>query len=181
MNLPNALTLLRLFLVPLFLIAVIYAEMVVALGLFVAAALTDLLDGYFARRLKQESLLGAYLDPVADKLLNAVAFVALAVNGWLPAWLAVLVLTRDLFIAIGVAVLYFSGQAVAAVPTRWGKQTTFLQMLTVGMALLWASGERPVAELFLIFALAGAFTVFSGVHYILSGVRRWPLDLPPEK
>ena len=110
MTYPNALTLLRIFLVPAFLIAVIYDRLAVALGFFLLAAATDLLDGFLARRLGQKTVLGTYLDPLADKLLMAVCFISLAAARLLPAWLAVLAVTKDLFVSLGVGILGLLGR-----------------------------------------------------------------------
>ncbi|MEJ2700058.1 MAG: CDP-alcohol phosphatidyltransferase family protein, partial [Desulfuromonadales bacterium] len=101
MTLPNALTLLRILMVPALLIAVIYNRTAIALVLFLIAAATDLLDGFLARRLGQKTVLGTYLDPLADKLLMAVCFISLAVVRLLPAWLAVLAVSKDLFVSLG--------------------------------------------------------------------------------
>jgi cardiolipin synthase len=176
MNLPNALTLFRILLVPAFLIAVIYGWLAAALVLFITAGITDLLDGVLARRYRHETILGSFLDPVADKLLMTVSFISLAVIGLLPSWLGVLAVSKDLFVVIGMAVLYFSGQPVAAVPTLWGKQTTFLQIVTLGLVLLFAVAEVDPRVLGPLFVLTGAVTAFSGLHYIISGLR----SLPPE-
>lgn len=176
MNLPNALTLLRILLIPPFLVAVIYGWYAVALLLFCAAGLTDYLDGLLARRSGHETVLGTFLDPVADKLLMTVSFVSLALAGLLPPWLAVVAVSKDLFVVIGMAILYFSGQSVAAVPTLWGKQTTFLQMLALGLTLLFAVMDGFDGVLEPLFVLTGAVTAFSGLHYILNGLR----TLPPE-
>ena len=176
MNLPNALTLFRILLVPAFLIAVIYGWLATALVLFITAGITDLLDGVLARRYGHETILGSFLDPVADKLLMTVSFISLAVIGLLPPWLGVLAVSKDLFVVIGTAVLYFSGQPVAAVPTLWGKQTTFLQIVTLGLVLLFSVAEGDPRVLGPLFILTGAVTAFSGLHYIISGLR----SLPPE-
>jgi cardiolipin synthase (CMP-forming) len=174
MNLSNALTLFRLVLVPAFLIAFIYDRLVLALSLFVLAGVTDVLDGFTARYLKQQTVLGAFLDPLADKLLMTVSYVSLAVVGLLPAWLAVVVVTKDLFVSLGIAILYFSGQRVTAVPTLWGKQTTFLQIITVALALLLALQGSDAEGLRPLFWLTAVVTTASGLHYILRGVRSLP-------
>lgn len=176
MNIPNALTLLRIFLVPAFLIAIVYGWLDVGLVIFVGAGFTDLLDGFWARHFGQESRLGRYLDPVADKLLMAVSFIALAAIGLLPAWLTILVVSRDLFLGIGTAILYFSRQSIDVVPSRWGKQTTFLQVVTVSLVLFSATvgwGGQFLAPLYI---LVGAVTALSGFHYILSGINSLPVD-----
>lgn len=174
MNVSNALTLFRLVLVPAFLIAVIYDRLALSLALFAVAGVTDALDGFAARRLGQQTVLGAYLDPVADKLLMTVSYVSLAAAGILPAWLAVIVVTKDLFVSLGVAVLYFAGRPVAAVPTLWGKQTTFLQIVTVGLALLLTLQGEVAPNLGLLFWLTALVTTASGLHYILRGIRSFP-------
>jgi len=175
MNLSNALTLFRLVLVPVFLIAFIYGHSGLALLFFVLAGLTDILDGFAARHFHQQTVLGAYLDPLADKLLMAVSYITLAVAGLLPAWLAVVVVSKDLFVSLGVAILYFSGQTVAAVPTLWGKQTTFLQIVTVGLALFFTLQARDSAELGPLFWLTALVTTASGLHYILRGMHSFPM------
>jgi cardiolipin synthase len=176
MTLPNVLTLIRIFAVPAILIAVIYSRLEIALGLFLAAAATDLLDGFLARRLGQKTVLGSYLDPLADKLLMTVCYISLASAGLLPAWLAVLTVSKDLFVSLGVGVLYFAGPHVSAVPSRWGKQTTFLQMATVGLSLLSPVAGLEEISLAPLFALTGVVTVISGLNYIFEGIR----SLPPE-
>ena len=174
MNLSNALTLFRLVLVPAFLIALIYDRLALALVFFLVAGVTDVLDGFTARYLKQQTLLGTYLDPLADKLLMTVSCVALAVVGLLPAWLAVIVVTKDLFVSLGVAILYFSGQTVAAVPTLWGKQTTFLQIVTVALCLFLSLQGGDPAVLEPLYWLTAVVTTASGLHYILRGARSLP-------
>jgi cardiolipin synthase len=176
MTLPNALTLLRILMVPALLIAVIYNRTAIALVLFLIAAATDLLDGFLARRLGQKTVLGTYLDPLADKLLMAVCFISLAVVRLLPAWLAVLAVSKDLFVSLGLGILYFTGRKLSPVPTRWGKLTTFLQMTTVGLSLLWPVASLDESSLWPLFLLTGFLTVLSGLHYILQGI----ISLPSE-
>jgi len=174
MNLSNSLTLFRLVLVPAFLISVIYGRLSLALFLFLLAGLTDVLDGFTARHFRQQTILGSYLDPLADKLLMAVSYISLAVVGILPPWLAVVVITKDLFVSLGVAILYFSAQPVAAVPTLWGKQTTFLQIVTVALALLQSLRGSDIESVGLLFWITAVVTTVSGGHYILRGVRSLP-------
>ncbi len=175
MNLPNLLTLLRIFLTPVILIALIYQGSVWALGLYALAILTDLLDGFFARRLGQITLLGAYLDPLADKLLVSVVYVALGISGHLPPWLAVLVVSRDLLLGIGAAVLYFSGLGREVVPSHWGKLSTFLQMITAGGVLLApVAGGAWTGVLPGLFVLTGGITGLSGFHYVWLGTKALP-------
>ncbi|WP_298036945.1 CDP-alcohol phosphatidyltransferase family protein [uncultured Desulfuromonas sp.] len=170
MNIPNALTLLRLLLVPGFLIAVIYGRLPAALTLFVVAAITDFLDGLLARILGQETLLGAYLDPVADKLLCITAFVSLAAVGVLPAWLAVLVVAKDLYAALGALIVLFCNRPLPEGPSPWGKLATGLELLTAGIALLAVVVGAGGAFLPPLFALTGAMTAVAGLHYVVGGV-----------
>lgn len=172
MTIPNMMTLARIALVPGFLIGVIYGQLQIALVLFLLAALTDVLDGYLARCLRQESPLGSYLDPLADKLLSTVAFVSLAAIGLLPAWLAVVVFFKDLFIALGVAIIFLVGKKPEVVPSVWGKGTTFVQIATVACALLWELAGLDGARLAALFWLAGIMTVFSAGYYIQQGFRQ---------
>src|SRR5437867_6307601 len=96
MNLPNGLTLMRIFLVPL-LVAVLLTKynVLIAAAIFLAASLTDLLDGYFARKRQQVTTLGILLDPVADKLLTSSVFISLVELKWVPAWMVVIIVGRE--------------------------------------------------------------------------------------
>lgn len=176
MNLPNSLTLLRILLVPGILVAIIEHRWGIALAIFSLAGLTDFLDGFLARQLDQKTTLGQYLDPIADKLLVAVAYTALAVQGVLPAWLAVLVVFRDIFIALGAAILFLLGEDVRSVPTRWGKHTTFWQLTVIVVVLAKACGFFPGDFLIYPFTAAGIMTLLSGCVYLRNGLR----SLPPE-
>ncbi|ABA88556.1 CDP-diacylglycerol--glycerol-3-phosphate 3-phosphatidyltransferase [Syntrophotalea carbinolica DSM 2380] len=172
MTIPNMLTLARIALVPVFLISIIYGQLHLSLGIFIFEALTDALDGYLARRLHQETQLGLYLDPLADKLLSTVSFVSLAIIGLLPAWLAVVVFFKDLFIGLGVAVIFFTGGDPKAMPTLWGKRTMFVQAVCVGAALLWALMGYEFIWLDGLFWLTAGMTILSGGHYIYQGLDR---------
>jgi len=174
LNVPNALTLSRMFLVPVLTITVIYGEFELALGVFLLAAITDLLDGLFARLLNQCTLLGLYLDPAADKVLTLTCYLTLAVTGLLPAWLAVVVIFKDFFMVLGAAIIFFCGWELKVEPSRWGKQTTFLQLFTVAAVLLqtvtgWLASWLPV-----LFCLTCLLTVFSGGHYIFKRLKSLP-------
>jgi cardiolipin synthase len=170
-NIPNALSLLRIFMVAPFLIAVIYRQFPLALIIFVVAGFTDFLDGYLARRFGQKSVLGTFLDPMGDKLLVAVAFVSLSIQGLLPAWLAVAVVAKDIYVALGAGVLHYSGNFSVAIPSFWGKLSTLLQIVAVGFVLLstfWTIGAVLLNSLF---AVTGLVTVIACCHYIWCGVQ----------
>ena len=171
MNLPNLLSLLRIFMVAPFLIAVIYDRHRLALVLFVVAGFTDFLDGYLARRLQQKSVLGTFLDPLGDKLLSTVAFIALSVQGLLPAWLAVIVVAKDLYVALGAGILHYSGNLTVALPSFWGKFATLLQIVTVSLILLGTFVAMPAVLLEILFSLTALVTTIACVHYIWCGTR----------
>jgi cardiolipin synthase len=171
MNLPNLLSLLRIFMVAPFLIAVIYDRHGLALVIFVVAGFTDFLDGYLARRLEQKSVLGTFLDPLGDKLLGTVAFIALSVQGLLPAWLAVIVVAKDLYVALGAGILHYSGKLTVALPSFWGKFATLLQIVTVALVLLGTFVAMAGVLLEILFIVTALVTTIACVHYIWSGAR----------
>lgn len=171
MSIPNALSLLRIFLVAPFLVAVIYRQFALALILCLVAGLSDFLDGFLARRWHQTSALGAYLDPLGDRLLTTVAFVVLAVQGLLPAWLAVTVVAKDLYVALGAAVLYFTGSRFLADASIWGKLATLLQFFTVGMALLASLTSLASTLMDILFLLTGLVTVVACLQYVRQGLQ----------
>lgn len=141
LTVPNCLTLLRILAVPVFAITVWYGRMTEACLIFAAAGLTDLLDGFIARRFNQKSDLGAILDPAADKLLMTTAFILLAFPRThyvvqIPAWVAILAISRDLvisFVALH-AMAHFNPAQFQ--PTFLGKVTTTVQLLAIALALL---------------------------------------------
>ena len=105
MNIPNLITLLRIILVPVIVILLIQGSFFKALIVFIVAGLSDALDGFLARVLKQQTVLGAYLDPIADKALLVSSFVTLSVLHIIPSWLVVIVISRDFIILLGISVL----------------------------------------------------------------------------
>lgn len=171
MNLPNAVSLLRILLVAPFLVAVIYRQFGLALGLLALAGGSDFLDGFLARRWGQTSALGAYLDPLGDRLMTTVAFIALAVQGLLPPWLAVVVVAKDLYVALGAAILYVLGYRFLADASRWGKLATLLQFFTSGFALLAALYPLDPFLLELVYGLTGLVTVVACLQYVRLGLR----------
>jgi cardiolipin synthase len=146
LNLANALTVLRIALAPVFLVLYVDGARLRALAAFAAAAATDVLDGLVARALDQRTRLGAFLDPIADKILAASALVALAATGRLPVWLPVLVVARDAAQLVGAAWLRTTHRPVPVVPTRIGKYATVALALTVVVALAEDFGAYPRGE-----------------------------------
>jgi cardiolipin synthase (CMP-forming) len=170
MGLANWLTVLRILLVPIFVTLLVYRSPGYAILVFAAAALTDLLDGWVARRHGLQSRLGAFLDPLADKILLTASFVTLTWLQFIPFWIAAVVLSRDAFLALGTVLLHMVGARVYPRPSWAGKAATFCQILTVLAGLLafyW--GLRHVWPPLLW--VAAAFTLISGLQYLVQGMR----------
>ncbi len=170
-NLPNILTFLRILLVPVFLFFVLNDILFWSMLVFAAAGLTDLLDGFIAKRFNLRTELGANLDPVADKLLLSSAFIALAFKGYVPLWLCVPVLIYDVIILAAVLVLRGAGKKVNISPTVFGKMTTVLQIITIFYAL--ALAVRPYDKAFTFLAILTVLvTVYSGFNYAVREIRQ---------
>jgi cardiolipin synthase (CMP-forming) len=170
-TLPNIISLARLCAVPLAVWLILQHREASAFVLFLGAGLSDAVDGWLARR-GRRTVLGAVLDPLADKALLVSMFVVLAASEALPDWLAILVVFRDILIVGGVGVLAFMGQRVTIRPIFVSKVNTALQILLVALALL-LTGYRlqaPVAMEVLIWLVA-ASTLASGVAYLRQTVR----------
>jgi cardiolipin synthase (CMP-forming) len=171
---PNQLTFLRLGFLPFFIIAIHYRRFDLALAILILAALSDGLDGVLARSLNQKTALGAYLDPIADKLLLSSSFVVLAMNRQIGWWLATMVLSRDILILMSAAVIMVVAGYRPFPPSIYGKLTTALQILLVFAVVLFAVTQWPWlrhlknATVYLV----AAFTVFSGFHYCFTVARR---------
>ena len=173
LTLPNFLTLLRIIAIPVFLVMLANGNNAAAFMLFLAAGVTDTVDGSLARLTDSRSDLGAILDPMADKLLLLSSFVVLGFNGAIPAWLAVLVVLRDVIVVLGYgAVFVVDHQWMEIAPSRTGKMSTFFQLFTVGFALMSvARPALPLAEVSQVLqAVAGAVTAVSGVQYVYRGL-----------
>ena len=173
-NIPNTLTVLRIVLVPVIVILLIQGQYAKALVCFVIAGVTDGLDGLLARILNQQTVVGAYLDPVADKALVISMFTALAVVGVIPGWLAVVVISRDCIILGGILVLTLMSVRLEISPSFVSKINTMLQLSTIFFALLLKVGDggRHFREAFMILCWVTAlFTVVSGGDYILRGMK----------
>lgn len=171
---PNQITLLRLGFLPFFLILISYERYGWALGVLMIAAFTDGMDGLLARQLNQKSSLGAYLDPIADKLLLSSSFVVLAWKQKIQWWLMILVLSRDILILTVAAVILLIAGYRPFPPSLYGKLTTTGQILFIfTVVLAAATGDHRLALLNrgLLYVVAG-LTVFSGFHYSVVIARR---------
>lgn len=169
MGLANWLTVLRILLIPVFITLLVDKQRGPALAVFLAAALTDLLDGYVARHRGSQSRLGAFLDPMADKLLLMSSFVTLTWLKVLPFWIAAVVISRDLILVIGALAIHMAGGRITPRPTRAGKLATFFQIGTVFFGVVtpfygWPAGLKGVIW------LAATCTILSGLQYIVQGM-----------
>jgi cardiolipin synthase len=171
---PNQITLLRLGFLPLFLILIVYEHYRWALLILVMAGLSDGIDGMLARKLHQKSAVGAYLDPIADKLLLSSSFVILAMEKKIAWWLTITVLSRDVLLLIVAAVILLISGYRPFPPSLLGKATTFFQIILVFGAVFAAGYPGPViAEVNRLLAyVVAALTVLSGFHYSVVTARR---------
>jgi cardiolipin synthase len=176
----NKITILRILLIPFFVVEVLYyvqagneVHKVLAIFCFAVAAICDGVDGYIARRYNQRSELGAILDPLADKLLLVSAIVVLSFDHQpyfkiVPLWLTGTIIGRDVLLVIGLVVIQVTIGKVSVRPRMVGKIATVLQMIVV----LWILMDLNERWLFALIAGAAAFTAISGVLYVWDGVRQ---------
>ena len=145
-----------------------------ALVLFLAAGITDGLDGYIAKRFNCESSFGAILDPIADKLLIGSAYIMLGILGDIPFWLLILVMFRDLVIVVGYLVLVMMGNDIPMHPTYSSKVNTFLQISLMVGVLLEKSGIELVSPVVgLLIVGVTMTTLVSGIQYVWQwGIRQ---------
>jgi cardiolipin synthase len=188
MTTANKITIVRIAMIPVFvLMAIYYGESVqrgdpiewqrfAAIVIFLVAAASDGLDGYVARRYNHRSALGVILDPIADKGLLLSGIITLSITNWsvdpaygkFPLWFPVLVITRDVVILVGSAVLHLLNGKVRVRPSWTGKVATVLQMV----AIAWVMLQLRFIPLFYIVVAAGVFTFVSGVIYVMDGIRQ---------
>ncbi len=171
LNLPNSLTIARIVIIPLFTIAVIYKRYDYALYMFLVAALTDTLDGFIARLTNQKTALGTFLDPLADKFLLITSFIIFSMNGWLPKWLTITVISRDVIVITGWVLVYLITHTSNVKPTVTGKAAIAMQLMLLCYVLLDINvGFLPDIKNVLIW-LTAALTIISGLHYIYRGLK----------
>ena len=176
-NLANLVTLGRLLMVVPLVWLIATGRLEAAFWLFVAAGISDVVDGFIAKNFNAKTELGAILDPLADKALLDGIYLALAIVGWLPAWLAVMVLGRDLLIVVGVVLIRRRDPVFRAMPLAIGKINTFAQILLAACAIADAGGwidlEAQVAALVVLVATT---TALSGAGYAVQAIRATGLE-----
>jgi cardiolipin synthase (CMP-forming) len=171
-NLPNLITLARILSVPLVVWAITSGEMLIAFLLFVAAGISDAVDGFLAKRFDMTSELGAYLDPLADKVLIVSIYVALGISEAVPRWLVILVVSRDLMIIGAVMLSWLVGKPVEVKPLLVSKLNTAAQIFFAGLVLGSLGLQfNPGWTLPFTMALVAALTLLSVAAYVREWVR----------
>ncbi len=171
MNIPNAITLFRVILIPFFINLMIYGYYRAALLVFVVAGVTDALDGMIARVTRSKTELGAFLDPLADKLLILSAFVTLVLLGRLPVWFVIIVVSRDAIIAMGSLIIYIMTHSLKIEPSYTGKLTTVLQLVVVTLSLVLMSYGVELRFMAALQWTTAGITIISGSQYVLRGFK----------
>jgi cardiolipin synthase len=170
LTVPNIVTFVRILLIPVFVAALMYNAHGYALVLFVVAGLSDALDGLLARATGQKSRLGAFLDPLADKFLLATSFILFSVYGWIPRWVTISVISRDIIITLGWVALYLVHGVTKVSPTLLGKVASASQVLLVAyvlMAINFDTLHKPGPwAMWTVASLA----IVSGLHYMYRAV-----------
>ncbi len=176
LTVPNVLTLARLIAVPFFIMASVRGSYTLACIVFIAAALTDIVDGYIARRFNQRSRIGAILDPAADKTMMICGYLYYTLNHQarfvIPGWLLFVVMVRDCFIIMFAYLLYTRVQVKRFDPSAAGKASTLLQAITLGVTVgvnSFTPGLEPFAEI--LFRVVMVVTLYSGWVYLRQGKR----------
>ena len=176
MSLPNYITLLRIFLVPVFFSFLVYYNhrahphfRFLALALFAIAIITDALDGFIARQFHKQTELGTFLDPLADKLLLLSGFLGITFSNAFslkpPLWVIVIIVFRDLFIICGLTIIFLTLNTLQIRPNILGKLTTFFQMLTIFAVLAEWKYAEPA------WLIAAFLTVASTLAYLARGIK----------
>lgn len=166
MTIPNIITMIRILLTPIFVIYLINDQLITGLVILVICGISDGLDGFIARVFKQKSRLGSYLDPLADKIILVSAFVTLGIRGFLPSWLTVAVISRDVLILIGVVTLYLTNVDFNIKPVISSKITTCFQFLTV-IAVLAREYLLTYQDYYqYLYYVTAVFTIISFLQYL---------------
>jgi len=174
--LPNVISLLRILLIPIFIVMMLHRKTLEAFAVFLLAGLTDLLDGFTARLWHLKTRIGALLDPAADKLLMTASFIILTLPSInsphiIPLWLTIVVISRDLVIVSSAFVLYkLRGQKTFR-PSILGKASTVCQVMVVLLVLFFNSFQISSPYLSLLYLLTLVLTLLSGFHYSYIGIR----------
>jgi len=170
-NIPNLLTALRLVLAPVIAYDVCARKFSMAFTLFLVAALTDWLDGMLARKLRITTQIGAYFDPIADKVLMGAVFISLAASGIAPWWFIMVVLGRDIGILVAASALLKFTKVRELSPSKWGKLSTFVQMIAAPMLIAAEISPTMISAAAIAVRISVALTIWSAVHYAFQSIR----------
>jgi cardiolipin synthase (CMP-forming) len=172
LNLPNLITVLRLFAVPVVIWTILAGYLQAAFWIFLAAGISDAIDGYLARKWHQRTELGAYLDAIADKSLLVSIFITLSIVGLIPAWLAIAVVSRDLMIVGAVILSWLMDHPVKIKPLFISKLNTAVQIAFAALALALTGFALEAGDMLLAVGyLSGVLTVLSALAYLAAWMR----------
>ncbi len=169
LNLPNTITILRIVAIPVFVTNLVYKNYLSALFIFILAAITDALDGLIARITGQQTVLGKILDPLADKFLLITSFVLFTIYGWIPPWLTICIISRELIVVIGWFLIY-TFYHVSISPSVSGKVAIAVQLLLVAYILVKINIQVILPEPSLLIWASAFLAVASGFHYVYKGL-----------
>ena len=173
MNIPNALTLLRIILIPVFVYLLLEGRFIEALIIFALGSITDGLDGFLARKFNQITRLGKILDPIADKLFLLASYTTSYYINILPLWLLIIVFLKEIIMLSGLLALYLSVKKVQIKPTLSGKLTTVFQMITIVLILVSGLGLGSEWILFLVFVATSILIFTSTTGYVIIGIKTY--------
>jgi cardiolipin synthase (CMP-forming) len=172
LSIPNLITLGRILLVPIVVWAIASGAMWIAFVLFLGAGLSDAVDGYLAKRFHMTTELGAYLDPLADKALIVSIYITLGINGLIPGWLVILVVSRDIMIVGAVMLSWLVGTPVKVKPLLVSKLNTAAQIVFACVVLGTLGFAYPLPRVsLLLMAVVAALTLLSVAAYVAEWVR----------
>lgn len=172
LNLPNSITFVRIFILPVFVTALVYNRYDAALAVFIVAGISDALDGLTARLTNQQTTLGAFLDPLADKFLMVTSFVLFSVYGWIPKWLTIIVISRDIIVTLGWVLLSLIYGITGIAPCLTGKAANTAQLVLIAYILMSINLKVTVQpEAWMLWTVA-LLTVSSGLQYVYRGLKQ---------
>ena len=172
LNIPNSLTILRILLIPVIVGFLVYGHYDYALITLIVAMITDALDGTIARLANQKTQFGAYLDPLADKLLLMTTFITFSLLSLVPVWSVIVVVSRDAILLTGTLLARVTDTKIDASPSVLGKATTLFQSAYIILVLTFSSRQLDPELLTPLLYTMSILTVASGLHYIVRGVSK---------
>lgn len=170
-NIPNLLTLARILLLPFFAATLIYGEYKYSLLIFIAASITDILDGLVARIKKQITYFGTILDPVADKFFIITSFILMSNYGLMPKWLTIIVISKEIIVVTGCIIVYFVTNKLVIEPSFLGKSSSACQFFLIGLVLLLLNIKSGVYVPDILYIPVALLTAAAGIDYVNKGLK----------